>query len=60
VTHLNKTPRNDVTPTAKKLLHHATRFAISQACYRHPLAASIFRSRFPPSLFCAKCGCGLT
>ncbi|BGP08421.1 Dicer-like protein 1 [Rhodotorula toruloides] len=44
VTHLNKTPKNDVTPTAKKLLAHATRFAISQACYKHPLAASIFRT----------------
>lgn len=47
VTHLNKTPKNDVTPTAKKLLAHATRFAISQACYKHPLAASIFRSALP-------------
>ncbi|GEM09909.1 endoribonuclease Dicer [Rhodotorula toruloides] len=44
VTHLNKTSRNDATPTAKKLLHHKTRFAISQACYKHPLAASIFRN----------------
>ncbi|GAA5895230.1 hypothetical protein JCM8208_005942 [Rhodotorula glutinis] len=46
VTHLTRTPRNDVQPTMKKLLHSSTRFAIPQIALVHFLPASIFRTAY--------------
>ncbi|KPV74940.1 uncharacterized protein RHOBADRAFT_44459 [Rhodotorula graminis WP1] len=46
VTHLTRTPRNDVQPTIKKLLHSTTRFAIPQIALVHFLPASIFRTAY--------------
>ncbi|GAA6001448.1 uncharacterized protein JCM10292_006259 [Rhodotorula paludigena] len=45
-THLTRTPRNDVAPTAKKLTHKLKRFAIPQTCLKHFLPASIFRTAY--------------
>ncbi|GAA5868109.1 hypothetical protein JCM3774_001024 [Rhodotorula dairenensis] len=44
VTHLTRTPRNDVTPNAKKLLSSLPRLGLPQTCSLHFLPASIFRS----------------
>ncbi|GAA5833456.1 hypothetical protein JCM9279_001530 [Rhodotorula babjevae] len=46
VTHLTRTPRNDVNPTMKKLLHSTTRFAIPQIALVHFLPASTFRTAY--------------
>ncbi|KAM0752756.1 hypothetical protein T439DRAFT_354244 [Meredithblackwellia eburnea MCA 4105] len=44
VSHLTPTPRNNVTPSAKKLLEKIPRFAIPQLCSRHTLPSSLFRT----------------
>ena len=44
VTHLTRTPRNDVTPNPKKLLSKLPRLGLPQTCLLHFLPASIFRT----------------
>ncbi|BGP48542.1 Dicer-like protein 1 [Rhodotorula kratochvilovae] len=46
VTHLTRTPRNDVSPSTKRLLQITSRFAIPQVCLLHFLPASVFRTAY--------------
>lgn len=44
VTHLTRTPRNEVAPTTKKLVAKLPRLALPQTCVLHPLPASAYRT----------------
>ncbi|GAA5984285.1 hypothetical protein JCM10908_006124 [Rhodotorula pacifica] len=44
VTHLTRTPRNDVTPNPKKLVSKLPRLGLPQTCLLHFLPASVFRT----------------
>ncbi|GAA5839253.1 hypothetical protein JCM11251_006019 [Rhodosporidiobolus azoricus] len=46
VTFLSKTPRNDASPSQKRLIQHLPRFSLPQVCLVHYLPAAIFRTAY--------------